>query len=177
LSIAQWYICQPAAMTKIDDLIRRMQQSPRCRVLPPAGQPKLPEPFALPPELARFYELCGGVEFLEEDHGPYSRYRIVAPAEVVDICMATVGDAELREPPLDGWFAVGEDDNSEHVAIELNEDGYGRCYDVFHETFSDPYSARIVALSFIELVERLFARGRSYWFDDGFETYGYYGDG
>ena len=55
--------------------------------------------------------------------------------------------------------------------------GYGCCYDVFHETFSDPYSARVVALSFTELVERLFVRGRSYWFGEGFEAYGYYGDG
>jgi hypothetical protein len=164
-------------MTTIDELLQRMRQSPRCRVLAPVGQPKLPAPFALPPEVTRFFELCGGVEFFEKDHGPRSRYRIVSPAEVVDICLATVGDDTYREPPLDGWFAVGEDDNSEHVAIDLNEDGYGRCYDVFHETYADPHGARVVALSFAELVERLFARGRSYWFDDGFEAYGYYGDG
>lgn len=164
-------------MTTIDDLIRLMQQSPRCRLVPAVGQPALPEPFTLPPEVQRFYALCGGVEFFEQDGGPRSRFRIVGPAEVVDICMATVGDAEFREPPLDGWFVVGEDDNSEHVAIELNKDGYGRCYDVFHETFCDPYSARVIALSFTELVERLFARGRSYWFDDGFQAYGYYGGG
>jgi hypothetical protein len=167
----------PAAMT-IDNLIRRMQGSPRCRLLPPVGQPKLPKPFELPTEVTRFYALCGGVEFFEKDHGPRSRYRIVSPAEVVDICMATVGDAEFREPPLDGWFAVGEDDNSEHVAIDLNDDDrYGRCYDVFHETFCDPYSARVIALSFTEWVERLFARGRSYWFEEGPEKYGFYGDG
>lgn len=161
----------------IADLIGQMQKSARCRVLTPSGQPKLPEPFKLPMEVARFYELCSGVEFLDQDHGSYARYRIVAPSKMLDICMATVGDGGFREPPLDGWFVVGEDDNSEHVAIELNHDGYGRCYDVFHETFSDPYSARVIALTFTELVERLFARGRSYWFDDGFENYGYYAEG
>lgn len=86
-------------MTTIDDLIRRMQQSPRCRLLPPAGQPKLPDSFVLPGEVTRFFELCGGAEFFEKDHGPNSRYRIVAPVEVRDICMATV--------PRTGSCAVG----------------------------------------------------------------------
>lgn len=94
-----------------------------------------------------------------KEEAPYARYRIVAPADVIDICVATGGDDTYREPPLDGWFVVGEDDNSEHVAIDLNEDGYGRCYDVFHETFSDPHGARVIAPSFTEFVERLFARG------------------
>ncbi len=159
----------------IDLLFQRMQTSPRCRLLPSVGQPNLPIHFSLPPEVVRFYELCGGVEFLEKDHARRGRYRIVAPHEVVDIGMAAVEDSD-QEPPLDGWFVVGCDDNSEHAVVDLNPMGYGRCYDVFHETFSNPVYSRIVALSFAEFVERLFVRGRSYWFDEGFRSYGFYGE-
>ncbi len=166
-------------MTTIDDLIHRLRQSPRCRVLPPAGQPTLPERFALPVDGTRFYELCGGVEFFERDPDSDSvpDYRMLPPAEVLDIETATVGESE-EGPPIDGWFAVGADDNGEHVVIDLNDgDARGPCYDVFHETYFRPDHAHVVALSFTELLERLFARGRAYWFDEGFQKYGYYATG
>jgi hypothetical protein len=54
------------------------------------------------------------------------------------------------------------------AAIDLHPSRSGQCYDVFHETYDDPAYARIVAATFEEFLAKLFERGKSYWFDEGF---------
>lgn len=159
---------------KIDAIIERIRADVRCRLLAPVGSPTVPKSFQLPAEVLRFYERCGGLELFEKEVDRRPLYRVLPPAEVCDVCMAVVADYTYREPPLDGWFAIGSDDGSDAVVIDLNESTYGRCYDIFHETYADPFSARIVALTFEEFLERLIAGGR-YWFDEHFRSYGYYG--
>ena len=122
----------------------------------------------MPAELVEFYTLCGGVHFLDPENG-FTDYRIMPPEEVVDIGDATCGEPAI-EPPLSLWFAIGADDNSEHVAIDLHPLRLGRCYDVFHETYDEPESATVVASSFAELLERIYDRGRAYWFDEDFKS-------
>jgi hypothetical protein len=154
-------------MTPIERIIQTLCGSYRVRVHPPTTQPELPAQFPPPQKLVEFYGLCGGVDFLDPEDRGYARYRILPPQKVVDIGTATCRDP-ATEPPLNAWFVVGEDDNGEHAAIDLHPSRSGQCYDVFHETYDDPAYARIVAATFEEFLARLFERGRSYWFDDGF---------
>ncbi|QOV90212.1 SMI1/KNR4 family protein [Humisphaera borealis] len=164
-------------MSTIEDIVRRAKVNPLCHLLPPAGAPNIPKPFKLPTEVTRFYDLCGGIGLLDKVGDPYPRYQIVAPSEVVNVCMATIGDEYYLEPPLDGWFGIGKPDGSDAVVVDLNEDGYGRCYDVFHETFADPNAAKVIALTFTEFLENLLRLGRNHWLKEDFKGYGCYGAG
>jgi cell wall assembly regulator SMI1 len=154
-------------MPDIRTILTIFRGSDRVVVHPPAGQPQWTSGVVPPSEVTEFYEICGGVEFLDSVHKKYADYRIVKPSKVTDIGTATCLEA-AAEPPLSEWFAIGEDDNGEHAAVDLNPHRSGQCYDVFHETYFDPASARIVAGTFSEFLQRLFERGKSYWFDDGF---------
>jgi hypothetical protein len=154
-------------MSSIREVLTTLRESNRVRIHPPAGQPKWPTGVVPPQEVAEFYALCGGIEFLDDEDQKYARYRILAPSKVTDIGTATCLEA-ATEPPLSEWFAIGEDDNSESAAIDVAPQRSGQCYDVFHETWADPASASIVATSFAEFLERLFRRGKAYWFDDDF---------
>jgi len=167
-SCREQFCREQAAMTDIERIIGRLRESDLVRIHPPAGQPVFPEGIEAPNELTEFYSLCGGVDFLHAKSRSYAEYRVLPPAEVVDIGTATCLEA-ATELPLSCWFAVGEDDNGEHAAIDLHRSRLGQCYDVFHESFWDPASATIIAATFAEFLEKLFARGKSYWFDDGFE--------
>lgn len=162
-------------MPDIRTLLTIFRGSNRVLVHPPAGQPRWPPGVVSPSEVTEFYELCGGVEFLDPKHKDYADYRIMKPSEVTDIGTTTCLEA-ATEPPLSEWFAIGEDDNGEHAAVDVSPRRSGQCYDVFHETYWDPASARIVAVTFSEFLEKLFERGKSYWFDEGFVSR-YFGDG
>src|SRR5262249_38217969 len=98
----------------------------------------------------------------------FADYRILKPSAVVNIGTAICNEA-ATDSPLNAWFAIGEDDNGEHSAIDLAPAHHGRCYDVFHETYWDPNSATIVADSLAQFLERLLQRGKAYWFDKGFK--------
>jgi hypothetical protein len=154
-------------MTAIGDIIAEFRSSPRVRVLPPSGAVTLPAGLTLPPDLSEFYTLCGGVQFLDPTADNYPDYRILPPDKVVNIGTATCLEPSA-ELPLSAWYTVGEDDNGDHVVVDLHTTSGGRCYDVFHETFAMPEYANVVADSFLELLQRVYRRGKAYWFDDGF---------
>lgn len=154
-------------MSTIRTIITTFRESNRVRIHPPAGQPEWPTGVVPPREVTEFYDLCGGVDFRDEEAQEYARYRILPPSEVTDIGTATCLEA-ATEQPLSEWFAIGADDNSENAAVDVAPQRSGQCYDVFHETWADANSASIVAKSFAEFLERLFRSGKAYWFDDGF---------
>jgi antitoxin YokJ len=161
-------------MVDIRTILTTFRRSDRLIVHLPAGQPQWPSGIVPPHEVTEFYDICGGVEFLDPEHKKYADYRILSPSKVADIGTATCLEAAI-ERPLSEWFAIGEDDNGEHAAVDVNPYRSGQCYDVFHETYSDPSSARIVAATFSEFLQRLFARGKSYWFDDDFVSRCFHG--
>jgi hypothetical protein len=52
-------------MEEIDELIRHIKSLPNCRISPPIGFPRIDNKHELPPDVRRFYELCGGVLLYE----------------------------------------------------------------------------------------------------------------
>jgi len=51
-----------------------------CALVPPAGHVTLPDGFALPDDLRRFYELCGGAVLFE---GAPFEWRLNSPQQLV----------------------------------------------------------------------------------------------
>jgi hypothetical protein len=162
----------------IEDLIESFGRSPDCRVFPPSGLPVVAKPsHVLPVDLVRFYEICGGVElFWQSDFG----FRISGPSEFVSSNPVLLGEYYLRhKTEIDrdkssNWYiaARGILSPQEVVTIDLG-DRLGYCYDSFWDVYATGNS-QIVALSFTDLLERLFeAKGQElHWespiFDMGF---------
>jgi antitoxin YokJ len=155
------------AMSDISTILTEFKSSANVVVRPPSGQPKWSPRVAPPDEVAEFYTLCGGVDFVEADDKTYARYRVLRPEEVEPIG----GSIKLPfpvDPPVKHWYAIAVDDNDEHAAVDVHPNRSGQCYDVFHETFFEASSARIVAATFAEFLWRLYESGGPYWFKDDF---------
>ena len=61
-----------------------------------------------------------------------------------------------------------------YVAIDLNPEHAGLCYDAFHETFAMPGYVNVVASSFSDLLCRLLdhKEDSTYWLQEGFVPLG-----
>lgn len=155
---------------EIEELVAAADSDPGCRVLAPAGGPSVDPPLRVPDDLARFYELCGGVElFLEEDYG----ITILPPSQLIPSNIAIIGE-QYPDDITATWFAVGVTPDSDYVSIDLAPERNGRCYDSFHETHGLVGSSPIIAESFTQLLERLLQSrgGRWYWLREDFRPIG-----
>jgi hypothetical protein len=120
------------------------------RVLPPAGMPSVPR--SLPDDLARFYELCGGLQFI--GWGP--EIGIVGPARLVPADPVILGE-DSGDPLPRGCYVIAESDEggaAERITIDLHPDRLGRCYYSFWDSYPTRGSMGVVA-SFSELLGRL----------------------
>lgn len=153
---------------KIEQILDKVRKDPECKVFPPAGLPALSVGHVLPPDLRAFYELCGGVELFGEEE--YSA-RVVGPKELVSSNLDILGEPN-PDDITDSWYIVArdtEDSLLQKMSIDLAPGRLGRC----HDSFWDQYGASspVIARSFTELLERLYAsRGDHwYWLQPGFE--------
>jgi len=116
-----------------------------------------------------FYQRCGGLElFKDEVFG----FRIAPPKEFVAGNPVLLGKYYLKNRnAIDsdqsaGWYLIARGTKSadEFITIDLNPAKCGYCYDSFWEVHATRNS-KVVARSFTELVERLYAtRGTDlYW--------------
>ena len=64
----------------IDQIIEKITKFDNCNVFQSIGIPVVPEGMMLPPDLIRFYELCGGIELFKDMD--YS-IEIVSPKDFV----------------------------------------------------------------------------------------------
>ncbi len=157
-------------MKFVDDLIQQLQATPRCQVSPPSGQPVTRAGLVVPPEVVRFYELCGGADlFVGSDH-PLS---LVSPKRFRSANLEIVGE-EIDNDISSSWFVIAEGRSGEYVSIDLGPEHLGRCYDSYVDRHGVAGSCAVIALSFCEFLERcLLAKGdRYYWLVDQFVGYG-----
>jgi hypothetical protein len=128
--------------------------------------------MTLPPDLCEFYLLAGGmVLFSNSDNGGV--VRILAPENVERIDVAIYGEP-LAAGPFCWWYAIADVEDGNYIAIDLNPEHQGLCYDAFHETIQAPGYINIIANSFTDLLRRLLKHKEdwSYWIQDGFEPLG-----
>ena len=76
--------------------------------------------------------------------------------------------------PFCWWFAIADVVDGNYVAIDLNHEHLGLCYDAFHETFAMPGYVNVIASSFTDMLERLLnhKEDSTYWIQDEFKPLG-----
>lgn len=165
------------AIREILDVIRRM---PDCSVSPPCGFPTVPDGLSLPSDLREFYELAGGA-LLFNQNVCAGHIRILRPEEFQRIDFAINGE-EFATGPFSCWFAIADVRDGNYIAIDLNREHFGLCYDAFHETFATPGYVGVIASSFTDLLRRLLnhKEDSTYWLQvdfislgEAFALYGY----
>ena len=155
----------------IDALVARIATDPECELYPPAGKPSLEPGLELPPDLARFYERCGGCALF-----PPSAYgvEISPPGQLVRINEELLHEA-FPDDPSHGWFTIGRTQGTDTVAsVDLRPGRLGRCYLALFDRHGIVGGCPVIARSFTELLTRLYADGGDhwYWFREGFESLG-----
>lgn len=158
-------------MTELQRLLDDMAGTPGCRVSPPSGQPVVRQQERLPGDLEEFYRRCGGVWLFE---GSHYEMRIVGPGELIRANPEIVGE-ECPEDITDSWYIVARGGSEEMLSIDCSPERLGRCYDSFWDTHGMAGNCPVIALSFTELLQRLFENRGAYWYWLG-ESAPSYGD-
>jgi hypothetical protein len=155
----------------VEELIDLAAASSRAVVLPSAGQPVVSAGHLLPQDLAEFYELCGGIEFL--DTPQHYGVIISPPAQLLPTNPILIGE-QVDDDITSSWYVIGRTFNSELISIDLHPARLGRCYDSFHEVHGIADSCEIIAASFSAmLTEFLHDPGEGwYWTSPGWPRVG-----
>jgi hypothetical protein len=148
------------AMTELHQLLAQIAGTRDCKVAASRGQPVLRESHRLPDDLAEFYRLAGGVSLFEHSTYPV---RVVGPGEVVQANPVIVG-TDCPDDISDSWYIVARGGREETITIDCGPDRLGRSYDSFWDRHGVAGDCRVIALSFTELLQRLFDNGGGYWY-------------
>ena len=65
---------------ELDRVLAEIAGRDDCRLLPPTGQARVPDGLAIPDELRRFHDRCGGADLFT--HGPF-RWHVSGPDRLV----------------------------------------------------------------------------------------------
>ncbi|MFB9324679.1 SMI1/KNR4 family protein [Paenibacillus aurantiacus] len=156
-------------MKDVEEVLQLIASLPSCRVNPPSGIPRT-DGYQLPPDITRFYELCGGVQLFEN-----KEYccQVVPPHEFVLSNPIIVGEL-VEEDISSNWFIVVHDGNGDYISLDLNPKRIGKCYDSFWDRHGVVGECPVVARSFTELLNQLVQNngGRWYWLEEDFESLG-----
>lgn len=148
-------------MTDIEQLLDQIDRTHGCTVLAPRGQPVLREGDRLPDDLAEFYRRAGGVSLFAHSTYPI---RVVGPEALARSNPEIVG-SECPDDISDFWYIVARAGREEAITIDCSSsERIGRCYDSFWDRHGVAGDCRVVALSFTELLQRLFGNGGAYWY-------------
>ena len=148
----------------VRELVSRIAATPDCTVTAPLKRsdlhlPALHEGHVLPDDLREFYDICGGLILFERS--PYPMM-VVPPPEVV-LANAVFFSALMPEEQIASlediswtWYLIARDEKRHYLTIDLSPAPVGRCYDSSPRHHAPPGSSTIVALSFTELLTRLY---------------------
>ncbi len=154
----------------IDELLETISADAACRVHAPVGKPHVEPEHTLPPDVRKFYELCGGVDLFPDRD--YSHF-FLPPDEVVLANPLLLGQ-RVEGDRSDSWYLIAHDGNGDYLTLDCGSERTGQCYDSFHETHVAAGQTPVIARSFTELLERCYAnRGEYlYWLRDDFASLG-----
>jgi antitoxin YokJ len=144
------------AVTELLTVVEAIGRRSDCAVLEPQAQPAVEHPLALPDDLRRFYELCGGLVLFRDGATPW---RIVPPGELVPAARRFLAvqdaDAAMADPrDVAGTTFVFADQGGastdEHVVVDLHPARAGRYYETFWDRFGLAGEMPIIARSVAE---------------------------
>ena len=151
--------CEDCIMD-IEQLVAAIAREPSCIIDPPGNLPIVDPAHTLQEDLKQFYELCGGLSlFTSSAYG----LRIVGPDEVVPANPIIVGDL-YPEDISSTWYIIAQDPGGDYYTIDLHPDRLGRCYDSFWDRHAVAGSSTIVALSFLEFLQRMLENKGDHWY-------------
>lgn len=142
----------------IDDLLALIAANTACHVLPPGGQPRLDPGHALPDDVRRFYQLCGGIDLFPDREYPVF---VLPPVAVVRANPVIVGQ-RVEGDRSDDWYLIAHDGNGDYLTLDCSPERAGHCYDSFHETHGLAGQTPIIARSFTESLARCYEAGGEY---------------
>ena len=153
----------------LSNLLDVLEKLPDCRLVPPAGLPKVPSNVILPADLDEFYRKAGGAFLFPESDYPIE---IVGPTNFVrsnPVIRGADGEGDMSY----NWFIIGQNP-PQYISIDLHPDRLGRCYDSFWDIHALVGDCPVIATSFAQLVEKLIdARGAHlYWHRKDFKYLG-----
>lgn len=155
----------------VKELLDLVAASSRAVVLPPAGRPTVGAGYRLPQDLAEFYKLCGGIEFLDTPQ----HYGVIVspPAQLLPTNPILIGE-QVDDDITSSWHVIGRTFNNDLISIDLHPARLGRCYDSFYEVHGVPGSCEVIAASFSAmLMEFLNDPGDGwYWTSPGWPRLG-----
>ncbi|QRK13599.1 SMI1/KNR4 family protein [Archangium violaceum] len=137
----------PATLHQIEDFERR------------AG-------WRLDPDLRAFYSHCDGARLFKRDD---EIYQILPLSKIIRARVAILG-RDLDEYGPSSWYAICDTGDTDYVAVDTSKTANGRypLLDCFHETFTEPGSNKLIALSFSDFLEQaLRSDGHLYWLKEG----------
>jgi hypothetical protein len=134
--------------------------------------PSLPDNLILPSDVQAFYQMAGGAVLFSK-HVCAGRVLILGPDELQRIDQAITGE-QFATGPFPWWFAIADVRDGNYVAIDLNPEHHGLCYDAFHETFAMPGYVSVIASSFSDFLWRLLNQNEdsTYWLQKEFKPLG-----
>ena len=155
---------------RIGQLVRDIEVAPGCEVLPPSGMPQIRPTNVLPEDLVEFYTDCGGCSLFTE---ALYDFRIVKPTDFVPANPVIVGEA-CEDDISSDWYIIASDNSGNFLTIDLNLLRLGRCYMSYFDTHGIVGETKIIAMSFMELLQGLAeSRGEYlFWMRDGFHELG-----
>lgn len=163
-------------MLSIETILEQIKADSACEFLPPAGLPELAQGISLPADLHYFYSHCGGLECFTAEDFDYS-FRILPPDQWVQSntrCLQSLSTDELlvhlgTDHFSWGWYVFADFDwgGQECVAISLNNEAFGYCYDCSRWEIY-PSTETLWATSFTDFLARLYKARGGIWRDELF---------
>ena len=154
------------------ELFKNKEHYYNCVLLAPAEgyAPHKNVPSGLPKDLEFYLENYHSIVFFPK--APYS-IKIVGLTEFERANKVLIGE-EHKEDMSHNWFLIADDSNSQYITIDLSKDRWGYCYDSFWDRYGVVGEQAIIAKSFTELLERIYAcKGQQwYWLNSAFISYG-----
>lgn len=141
-------------------LISLISTTPDCEIFPPLGLPLINKSHRLPEDVKSFYEECGGLWLFRSSDYPCL---IVPPKDFVLANPVIVGDLCEGDRSA-SWYIAANDGSNEYITIDLCQERLGHCYDSFFDRHAVSGSCPIIALSFFELLKRLYENKGEYWY-------------
>ena len=116
----------------------------------PIAIPKIASEYILPDDVILFYELCGGMELFKNgdyliEIVPLERFKRSNPIIIGELpCIHNNG------MPVgfisESWYIIAHDFNGDYLTIDLGPERLGKCYDSFHELYSEILQLQVTLL-------------------------------
>ncbi|MBG9452538.1 hypothetical protein ABE61_00115 [Lysinibacillus sphaericus] len=160
---------------KIIEVIKKIEQDCNCKLV--KRNTEFRSELALPEDLNYFFSNYDSLYiFVDKPYG----LKIVSSNEFIPTSKRLYPEDDVIWEELEGdvsneWYLIAESEQiNQYISIDMSKSHFGYCYDSFLDTHATQGDSQIIAKSFTELLERLYAsKGENwFWLTENFKSYG-----